>query len=83
MVLTAAETCEVPPFVVVHSQGPAQPLRADQGTTVFRTRHLRLSAGSPAWVPVRIPERRAGDWITCFLEEGGQAGVALVPEGWR
>lgn len=83
MVLTAAETCEVPPLVVVHSRGPAQPLRADQGTPVFRTERLRLSAGSSAWVPVRIPERRAGDWVTCFLEEIGQEGLALVPDGGR
>jgi hypothetical protein len=82
MVLTAAETCEIPPLVVVHSQGPAQPLRADQGTPVFRTPHLRLSAGSPAWVPVRIPERRGGGWITCFLESGHE-GLALVPDGRR
>lgn len=83
MVLTAAETCEVPPLVVVHSRGPAQPLRADQGTPVFRTQRLRLLAGSPAWVPVRIPERRADGWITCFLEESGQEGLALVADGRR
>jgi hypothetical protein len=81
MVLTAAEACEVPPLVVVHSQGRAQPLRADQGTPVLRTRRLRLSAGSPAWVPVQIPERRGGDWITCFLDESGTEGIALVPDG--
>lgn len=81
MVLTAAEACEVPPLVVVHSQGRAQPLRADQGTPVFRTQRLRLAAGSPAWVPVQIPERRGGDWITCFLAESGTEGIALVPDG--
>jgi hypothetical protein len=83
MVLTAAETCEVPPLVVVHSQGRAQPLRADQGTPVFRTQRLRLAAGSPAWVPVRIPQQRGGDWITCFLDESETEGVALVPDGRR
>jgi len=83
MVLTAAEACEVPPLVVVHSQGRAQPLRADQGTPVFRTQRMRLSAGSSAWVPVQIPERRGGDWITCFPDESGTEGIALVPDGRR
>jgi hypothetical protein len=83
MVLTAAEACEVPPLVVVHSQGPAQPLRADQGTPVLRTQRLQLSAGSPAWVPVQIPERRGGGWVSCFLDESGTEGIALVPDGRR
>jgi len=83
MVLTAAEACELPPLVVVHSQGRAQPLRADQGTPVFRTQWLRLAAGSPAWVPVPIPERRDGDWITCFLDDSGPEGIALILDGRR
>jgi hypothetical protein len=81
MVLTAAEACEVPPLVVVRSQGRAQPLRADQGTPVLRTQRLRLSPGSPAWVPVPIPERHGDDWITCFPAESGTEGIALVPDG--
>jgi hypothetical protein len=83
LVLTADQAVRVPPLVVVHSIGRVMPLRAEQGTPIFRWPGADVSPNTSLSVRISAPPRGGPDWLTCFFDGDPGEGMSLVRAGNR
>jgi hypothetical protein len=83
LVLSADRAVRIPPLVVVHSAGRAMPMRAQQGTPIFRLPGADLPRAASWSVRIPAPPRRDPDWLACFFDGVPPDGIALVRAGHR
>jgi hypothetical protein len=81
LVLRTDRECRLPSLTVVHKAGRIMPLRAEQGTPIFRLPSTDLSPGRPLSVPIPAPACRGPDWLVCFFSGDPPGGISLVPAG--
>jgi hypothetical protein len=83
LVFAADQAVRIPPVVVVHSIGRVMPLRAEQGTPIFRLPGADLSPAASLSVSIPAPPRRGPDWLACFFDGDPPGGISLVRAGNR
>ncbi len=79
LVLRTDRECQLPPLTVVHKAGRIMPLRAEQGTLIFRLPSTNLSPARPLSVQIPVPGCRGPDWLVCFFSGDPPGDISLVP----